>query len=267
MFDDEPFTLDDDVLIEFTKGENKYKEVVENWSGNSTSEDAAQKVIEESAWMLSRCRNAAFGSLRLFSSNESISDVKTEHLSLLLCDFYLARLYLLLVVKPKEQNGLMLDPEIRQQQLLKSMELLFNFMRRLRELEVLDKNTIQALENVTEVYLIAQNNNGESASLDEAKSIAETNSSKSKKMAAPISDPAALRTMKIERFKETRKAEKLLEEIQGKIKRAQDVEDTESADGLTREAKLMVLQNASRKALDEMDSILQEMEVVNHMKK
>lgn len=248
-------------------------------SSSTSSGTGSGDSVEDGIHAINSCL-ALIRSLHIFSSNEDIDDIKTTHIILLLSEALLARLVMLqspVMISNQVSSasasssssssssagngGFRMDVDKRKEQLLRAYNLNISYLKKLNELGVLDATLTTAYKAAMKSFENAQLMFDKSAQ-KEAKSVAE---SKGKMAAAQTTDPSAVRALKIERFKSQKNDEKLLQELHSKIQRANDVEDSGNAEEFTREASLLVLKNASRKALDEIDGILREFDMVYHM--
>ncbi|QLQ80166.1 hypothetical protein HG537_0D01670 [Torulaspora globosa] len=198
---------------------------------------------------LLRLKTTIYTRVGLFSKNESIEDISTSSIKFLSIDYYLAQMCSRKQITSVQINDPLERNKMKLKFLDKSVQLLMQFIQSLQDFEILDQFLVKKIESFENSYRpTLQELCGQPAGKDD------------------LSGAQFKRQQKIESYRQAKQTADLLERLEDKYKQEDDTQDGDK-DELLRELSLQRLKRLSYSAINEVEQILYEIELLTNFTK
>lgn len=198
---------------------------------------------------LLRLKTTIHTTLALFSANESIEDVSTSSIKFLSIDYYLAQMCSRKQTTSAQISNPMERNKMKLKFLDKSVQLFMQFIHSLQDVGILDDFLVKKIESFENSYRpTLQEFSAQPAHKDD------------------LSGAQLKRQQKIESYRQAKKAADLLDSLESKYKQEDDTKDDDK-DDLLRELSLQRLKHLSYSAINAVEQILYEIELLTNFTK
>ncbi|QLL34248.1 hypothetical protein HG536_0G01050 [Torulaspora globosa] len=233
----------------------EYDSILEIYLGKVEHTSLRQDSSEYQALLASlierllRLKTTIHTTLALFSANESIEDIPTSSIKFLGIDYYLAQM----CSRKQTTSAQISDPLQRNKMKLKfldkSVQLFMQFIHSLQDVEILDQFLVKKIESFENSYRpTLQEFSAQPAHKDD------------------LSGAQLKRQQKIESYRQAKQTAELLDSLEDKYKQKDETQDDDK-DELLRELSLQRLKHLSYSAINAVEQILYEIELLTNFTK